>query len=87
MPNRKHRKKTVRQAEDARQRNKTKRSAMRTQIKKVDEAVAAGDKAAATAELATAMKRIDKCAKTNVIHANTASRKKSGLARKVNSMA
>lgn len=87
MPNRKHRKKTVRQAEHARLRNKAKRSAMRTQIKKLDEAIAAGDKSRAQAELAMAMKRIDKCAKTNVIHENTASRKKSGLARKVNSMA
>jgi len=87
MPNRKHRSKTVRQAEGARQRNKTKRSAMRTQVKKVDEAIEAGDKSAATAELAAAMKKIDKAAKNRVIHPNNAARKKSNLARKVNSMA
>ena len=87
MPNRKHRKKTVRKAEDARLRNKAKRSAMRTQIKKLDEAISAGDKGAASEQLALAMKRIDKCAKTNVLHPNNASRKKAGLARKVNAMA
>jgi len=86
MPNRDHRKKSARQAEDARLRNKTKRSAMRTQVGKVLAAVAAGDKPAAEKELVTAQKRIDKCAKSNVIHPNTASRKKAGLARKVASI-
>ena len=86
MPNRKHRKKTVVQAEKAQIRNKVKRSAMRTQVKKLMTAIDEGDKASAEKELASAMKRIDKAAKTRVIHPNTASRKKSGLARKVNAM-
>ena len=86
MPNRKHRKKSVAQAEKAQLRNKVKRSAMRTQVKKLMTAIDEGDKSNAQKELAIAMKRIDKAAKTRVIHPNTASRKKSGLARKVNAM-
>ena len=87
MPNRKHRKKTVLQAEKARQRNKTKRSQMRTQMKRVLDAIEGGDKTNAQKELALAMKRIDKAAKTRVIHPNNASRKKSSLAGAVNAMA
>jgi small subunit ribosomal protein S20 len=87
MPNRNHRKKTVRQADKARVRNKVKRSSMRTQMKRVLEAIESGDKTNAQQELALAMKRIDKAARTRVIHPNNASRKKSGLTRKVNAMA
>ena len=86
MPNRNHRKKRVRQAEDARARNKAKRSTMRTQMKKVLQAVGQGDKSAAQNELALAMKRIDKAAKARVIHPNNAARKKSSLARRVAAM-
>lgn len=60
---------------------------MRTQMKRVLEAIANGDKTNAQKELALAMRRIDKAAKTRVIHPNNASRKKSGLTRKVNAMA
>lgn len=87
MPNRKHRKKTVQQAEKARQRNKTKRSSMRTQMKRVLDAIETGDKTNAQKELALAMKRIDKAAKTRVIHPNNAARKKSSLASRVQAMA
>ena len=59
---------------------------MRTQVKKLMTAIDEGDKSNAQKELAIAMKRIDKAAKTRVIHPNTASRKKSGLARRVNAM-
>ena len=87
MPNRNHRKKTVQRADKARVRNKVRRSSMRTQMKRVLEAIANGDKTNAQKELALAMRRIDKAAKTRVIHPNNASRKKSGLTRKVNAMA
>ena len=87
MPNRNHRKKTVLRAEKAHTRNQVKRSSLRTQMKRVLEAIDSGDKTNAQKELALAMKRIDKAAKAHVIHAHNASRKKSGLSRKVNAMA
>jgi small subunit ribosomal protein S20 len=87
MPNRTHRKKTVARADKAQLRNKVKRSAMRTQVKKLMVAIEGGDKSNAQIELALTMKRIDKAAKSRVIHPNNASRAKSGLARKVNAMA
>ena len=74
-------KKAVRQNERRRIRNKAATSTMRTQIKKVHEAVAAGDKTAAAAELARAQKLVDKAAKSNRIHKNKAARLKSQLAK------
>ncbi|MAG59084.1 MAG: 30S ribosomal protein S20 [Planctomycetes bacterium] len=86
MPHRTHRKKTIRQAEDARLRNKAKSSAMKTQIKRVLTLVEEGDKAGAEKELVEAQKCIDKCAKANVLHDNTAARKKASLAKKIDSI-
>jgi small subunit ribosomal protein S20 len=76
-------KKAIRQNERRRLHNKATLSAMRTQIKKVRSAVAAGDTATATAELPLAQKLLDKAAKTNRIHANQAARVKSKLAKAV----
>ena len=76
-------KKAVRQNERRRIRNKAATSAMRTQIKRVHAAVAAGDGTAA-AELATAQKLVDKSAKRNHIHRKKAARLKSQLAKAVN---
>ena len=78
MPNSKQAKKRVRQDEELRQQNKTVKSAMRTAMKKVLNAESAE---AAAAALPTAMKRVDKAAKRNVIHANAAARHKSRLGR------
>ena len=77
-------KKAVRQNERRRIRNKAATSTMRTQIKKVHAAVAAGDGTAA-GELATAQKLVDKAAKSNRIHRKKAARLKSQLAKAVNS--
>ena len=76
-------KKNIRQNERHHERNKAAMSAMRSQIKRVREAVAAKDTAAAQAELPRAQKLVDKCAKTNRIHANKAARLKSSLAKAV----
>ena len=66
--------------------NKTKRSAMKTHIKRVLKAVEDGDKDTAGKELAVAQKKIDKAAKTRVIHPNNAARKISLLSRRVAAM-
>lgn len=67
-------------------RNKTIRSGVKTSIKKVDAAIAAGDKEAAQAALIEATSKIDKAETKGVMHKNTASRKVSRLAAAVNKM-
>ena len=56
-------------------------------VKKVDAAIAAGDKAAAQAALLVAISEIDKATSKGVYHKNTASRKVSRLSKAVNAMA
>ena len=80
MPNNAQAKKRVRQDEQRRLHNKTIKSAMRTSIKRV---LNAPDSDTAQGALPQAMKRIDKAAKTNVIHENAAARYKSRLARSI----
>ena len=63
------------------------KSGVKTAIKKVDAAIASGDKAAADAALLSATSAIDKAATKGVYHKNTASRKVSRLAAAVNKMA
>ncbi len=76
-------KKAIRQNERRRLHNKAALSAMRTQVKKVRAAIAAGDPAVAAAELPLAQKLLDKAAKSNRLHANQAARVKSKLAKAV----
>ncbi|HGY92509.1 MAG TPA: 30S ribosomal protein S20 [Planctomycetes bacterium] len=83
MAHSKQAKKRVRQNEEHRLHNKSLRSSMKTAIRKVNEAIKASDAEAAKAALPLAMKRIDKCAKTNIVHPNNAARKKSKLAKSV----
>ena len=82
MPHSRSAKKRMRQNETAREANRSKASAMKTAIRRVDEAVAAGDGEAVKAAVSNAYKRIDKAAKENVIHANTAARRKALVQRK-----
>ena len=79
MANSKQAEKRVRQNEALRLHNRGLRSAMRTAVRIVREACEAGEKDKAEASLPLAMKRIDKCAKRNIIHRNNAARKKSAL--------
>ena len=87
MANIKSQKKRIRTSEVARVRNKAIRSELKTVIKHVKAAVEAGDKAAAVAALSTATKVIDMATTKGVFHKNTASRKKSRLAKLVNKIA
>ena len=68
-------------------RNKAIRSKVKTMIKKVGAAIAAGDKAAAQAALLAATSEIDKATSKGVYHKNTSSRKVSRLSKAVNAMA
>lgn len=83
MPNTRSAKRELRKSLVRRQRNRGRKSAMRTWIKKTLRAVEAGDVEAAEANLVQAQKLIDKNAKWHQIHPNTAARRKSRLARMV----
>lgn len=80
MPNSKQSIKRMKTDEKRRAMNKTLATSMKTAVKKV---MSAEDAAAAAAALPIAMKKIDKAAKANVIHDNTAARKKAQLAKVV----
>ena len=68
-------------------RNKAIRSKVKTMIKRVNTAIAAGDKAAAQAALLVATSEIDKATSKGVYHKNNSARKVSRLAKMVNSLA
>ena len=72
--------------EKARLRNQAIRSAVRTEIRKFQAAVEAGDKAAAEAQLRVASRKLDKAVTKGVFHRNTAANKKSGMAKAFNKL-
>lgn len=86
MANIKSQKKRILTNEKARMRNKSVKSALKTAIKKVDAAVAAGDKDAATEAARKATRALDKAASAGVIHKNQAANRKSGVMAKVNGL-
>lgn len=67
-------------------RNKAVRSEMRTRAKNALTAARSGDAEAAQEALRQAQKQFDVASTRNVIHRNTAARRKSSLARKVNEL-
>lgn len=87
MANIKSAKKRILVAETRAARNKATRSKVKTVIKKVEAAIAAGDKVAAQAALLVAISEIDKATTKGVYHDNTSSRKVSRLTKAVNAVA
>ena len=67
-------------------RNKAARSKVKTYIKKVEAAIASGDKEAAKAALIAATSVIDTATSKGIYHKNTSSRKVSRMAKAVNAM-
>ena len=67
-------------------RNKAIKSELRTHIRAVRTAVAAGDKTKAAAALGVASKKLDKAASKGVIHKNNAANRKSAIAKQVASL-
>lgn len=63
--------------------NKTRRSLLRNSVRKVEEAIASGDRTAASAALKAAEPVIMRAAQRGVVHKNNASRKVSRLAHRV----
>ena len=87
MANIKSAKKRILVNETKAARNKAIRSKVKTSIKKVEAAIASGDKAAAQVCLIATIKEIDKATTKGVYHKNTSSRKVSRITKSVNAMA
>ncbi|MEO1022113.1 MAG: 30S ribosomal protein S20 [Bacteroidota bacterium] len=83
MPNIKSAIKRVRQSEKRNEHNRTRRSKMRTLVKKV---LTSTDKTEAQAALKEAVAYLDRMSVKGVIHKNNASRKKAQLTKHVNSL-
>ncbi len=87
MPNIKSAKKRVLVTEKKAERNKAVKSEVKTEVKKFLALIAAGDKAAATEKFPYTCSVIDGAVSKGVLKENTAANKKSGLAKKLNTMA
>ena len=87
MANIKSAKKRIKVIETKTLRNKMIKSKVKTLVKKVDAAVAAGDKNLAAVALKDAVVAIDKAAAKGVFHKNTAARRKSRYTRLLNGIA
>ena len=66
--------------------NRTRRSRMRTFLRKVEEAIAAGKQTEAAAALRAAEPEIMRAAQKGIVHKNTASRKVSRLAHRIKAL-
>jgi small subunit ribosomal protein S20 len=87
MANSAQAKKRARQAEVTRQRNASQKSELRTAVKKVRKAIAAGDKAAAAKTFQESQAVMDSIADKKVVHKNVVSRTKSRLASAIKALA
>ena len=86
MANTKSAKKAVRQITRRTAANKARRSHMRTSVRKVEEAIASGNKEAAQAALREAEPTMVRTAQKGLLHSRTASRKVSRLAKRISAM-
>ncbi len=87
MPNHKSAIKRVRQNQKRRAVNRSNRSDLRTQIKKLRSALTASDKAQSQELLTPTVSAIDKAVNKGVLHRNTAARYKSRLTSHVGKLA
>lgn len=87
MANTRSAKKMVRKIEKRTEVNKNRRSRMRTYIRKVEEAIEAGNKADADAAFVEAQPEIMRAAAKGIIHKSTCARKLSRLSQRIRRMA
>lgn len=87
MANTSSAKKAVRKITRRTQVNAARRSRVRTFLRKVEEAIASGDAAAAKSALAVAEPELMRAVSKGVVHRNTGARKISRLSRRVKAMA
>jgi len=83
MANTKSAKKATRKIARRTEVNKARRSRMRTSLRKVEDAIATGNRAAAKAALVAAEPALMRAARTGVVHKKAASRKVSRLTHRV----
>ena len=86
MPNTKSAKKRLRQNFDRRAQNRSLRSDVRTQCRKVREAIKAADVEKAEAEFRLATKKLDRAGARNILHRNAAARLKSRMSAKIKAL-
>jgi small subunit ribosomal protein S20 len=67
-------------------RNKAVKSEVKTAVRAAREAIASGDKAAATAAVANAGKKLDKAVSKGVLHKNNAANRKSAIAKQASAL-
>ncbi|MBN8888687.1 MAG: 30S ribosomal protein S20 [Acetobacteraceae bacterium SCN 69-10] len=79
--------KRIRQNERRNERNTARRSRVRTFVKKVEEAIAGGDKAAAAEALRVAQPEMQRGTTKGVTHKNTVARKLSRLSARIKALA
>lgn len=84
LPNIKQQEKRMRQAERRRMRNRSRKSEIKTYIKKFDAALQRGDREESELYLRKAVKALDKAAGDGIIHRNKAANHKSRLMRRFN---
>jgi len=87
MANTSSAKKATRQIERRTAVNKSRRSRMRSFLRKVEEAIASGDKSAANEALKAAQPMIQSAATHGLVHRNLASRKVSRLSSRIKALA
>ena len=87
MANNASARKRIRQTQKRTVRNQARKSRMRTFIKKVETAIASGDKGAAAEALREAQPEMQRASGKGVIHANTVARKLSRLSARIKAIA
>lgn len=86
MPNTKSANKRLLQNEQRRIHNRARRSEVRTQCRKVREAIKAADIEKAESEFRLAAKKLDKAGSSNLIHRNAVARLKSRMSRDIKAL-
>jgi small subunit ribosomal protein S20 len=83
MPNTASAKKRLRQSITRRTRNRSTKTALRSLTRSIRESIVAKDAAKSTADFGVLVKKLDRAAAKNVIHANAAARTKSRLSKAI----
>ncbi|HZU91603.1 MAG TPA: 30S ribosomal protein S20 [Stellaceae bacterium] len=86
MANHKSAEKRLRQTEKRTARNRARKSRVRTFVKKVEAAIASGDKEAAQSAFRLAQPELHRATTKGVLHKNTVARKLSRLATRINAL-
>lgn len=86
MPNTPSAKKAMRRALRRADINKARRSAMRSHVRRVEEAIQSGDVEAARAAFKQAEPKLIRSGQKGIIHSRTASRKVSRLAKRIKAL-